>query len=811
MFAPKHGQIRPRQYDLAQHERTRMAGEVRENRNPLNAALPDHAFRKLAENIPTLCWIADEHGYIVWYNPRWYAYTGTTEEQMRGWGWQSVHDPRSLAEVLERWSEAIATARPFEMVFPIRGADGVFRPFLTRITPAFDAQGAVVNWYGVNTDISRQVEAEAAFARSEARFRVLADSMPQMVWSARPDGYNDYHNARWYEFTGAPVGATHGTAWSEMVHPDDRAGVLARWRQALAAGEAHEAEYRLRHRCGQYRWVLTRAQAERDADGNITRWYGTSTDIEEIVQARSVLKRSRDELECEVAARTGERNLLATLVETTDVMIMALDLDHTILAINTACADECELVYGLRPRAGENLLAVLAGQPEQQAAVRATWARALAGEEVTFVEAHGDPARVRRHYEVTFRTLRDAAGERIGAFHFVTDISERVRSQALLAQAQEALLQSQKLEAMGQLTGGVAHDFNNLLTPIIAVLDMLRRRGIGGERERPLIDGAYQSAQRATVLVHRLLAFARRQPLRTVATDIAALMREMAALVASTTGPQVSLELDVPPALPWARADPHQLELAILNLAVNARDAMAGMGTIRIAACDVAVAADEVPGLAAGRYVRITVADTGAGMDEATLARAVEPFFSTKGIGKGTGLGLSMAHGLASQLGGALTIASAPGAGTEVAMWLPEVAAAPVAAPASAARAPIFAPDAAGAALLVDDEDAIRLSTADMLAELGFSVIEAASGEAALRAIEDGLRPDVVVTDHLMPGMTGVELAGAVRARLPGAKVLIVSGFAEAEGIDPSLPRLTKPFVQAELARALAELRGAQM
>jgi PAS domain S-box-containing protein len=781
-----------------------MPVEIRANVNALGAPIDDQAFRALADHIPILCWIADADGYIIWYNRRWYEYTGTTAAEMQGWGWQSVHDPRNLAQVLERWQDAIASARPFEMVFPIKGADGVFRPFLTRINPAFDAHGAVTKWYGVNTDISRQVQAEDAFAKSEMRFRILADSMPQMVWSARPDGVPDYHNARWYEFSGAPVGATHGYGWTAMLHPDESGPALSAWRHALQTGSPYHAEFRLRHRAGAYRWVLCRAQPERDESGLITRWYGTCTDIEDIVEARNVLTRSRDELESAVIARTGERNLLAKIVETTDVLITAFDLDGNILAINPASAAEFHRIYGITPRPGDNIAALLAHIPAQQDAVRAALARAGASEEVGFIGSYGDPAKVNTYYEMTFRALRDESGARIGTFQFATDVTARLRDQAALAQAQAALLQSQKLEAMGQLTGGVAHDFNNLLTPIMGGLDMLRRRGIGGPREQLLIDGALQSAERAKTLVHRLLAFARCQPLQSVAVDIGALISELADLVAGAAGPQVTLEVEVESDLPPAKADPHQLEMAILNLSVNARDAMEGVGKIRISATHARVADGQVAQLAPGSYIRLCVADTGRGMDDATRARAIEPFFSTKGVGKGTGLGLSMAHGLACQLGGTLTIDSAPGLGTEISLWLPETPD-PARPPAEAKRGPAAMPRP-GAALLVDDEAYIRLSTADMLTELGFSVHEAHSAEAALLALDAGLQPDILITDHLMPGMTGVALAHAVRARWPAIKILVVSGFAEADGIDPSLPRLTKPFVRRELAAALAAL-----
>jgi PAS domain S-box-containing protein len=783
-----------------------MAGEVRANSNSLSAAISDVSFRRLAENIPTLCWIADPSGYIVWYNPRWYEYTGTTPASMEGWGWQSVHDPKTLPEVLERWTEAIGTAQPFEMVFPIRGADGIYRPFLTRITPTFDEGGAVNNWFGVNTDISLQVQAEHAAAKSEARFRVIADSMPQIVWSAQPDGTADYFNARWYEFTGMPIGSTDGEGWSDLVHPEDLDRTLLRWRDSIASGSALYHEYRLRHRSGDYRWVLARADAERDSHGALTRWYGTCTDIEDIVQARSVLQRSRDELEQQVLARTGERNLLATLVETTDVLIMAVDLDYNILAINKANADVMEQIYGVRGRVGANLLELLADQPEQQASVKAAWARGIAGEEITLIEPHGNPTRQRNMYEIKFRPLYNEAGERIGAFQFVQDVTERLRDQAKLVQVQDALLQSQKLDAMGRLTGGVAHDFNNLLAPIMGSLDMLQRRGVGGAREQRLIKAAYQSADRAKVLVQRLLAFARRQPLQSTVVDLGALVQGLTDLLVSTLGPQVVLSIEVTEGVPAAIVDPNQLELALLNLAVNARDAMSGSGSIRITLTNEVIAAGQVSDLKSGRYVRLSVKDTGKGMDEATRMRAVEPFFSTKGIGKGTGLGLSMAHGLASQLGGTLTIESALGQGTQVSIWLP-ASVERVVPTIDDGRAPTRAVGA-GSVLLVDDEETIRLTTGDMLTELGFVVHEVVSAKAALEAIEAGLQPDLLVTDHLMPGMTGVELAAAVRVRHPVTKILIISGFAEVGGIDPALPRLTKPFLLGDLAAAIADLRG---
>jgi signal transduction histidine kinase len=372
-----------------------------------------------------------------------------------------------------------------------------------------------------------------------------------------------------------------------------------------------------------------------------------------------------------------------------------------------------------------------------------------------------------------------------------------------LEMAQEALRQSQKLESMGQLTGGVAHDFNNLLTPIVGSLDLLHRRGVGTDRERKLIEGAVQSADRAKTLVQRLLAFARRQPLQATAIDMTRLVRDMADLMASTCGPRVRLELVVPDLLPPAQADANQIEMALLNLAVNARDAMPDGGTLTVSLGHETAGAAGSSATAGGDYIRLTVADTGIGMDEATIARAIEPFFTTKGVGQGTGLGLSMVHGLAAQLGGSLSIESAPGKGTAIHLLLP----------VSARRQEdaivvpeIHAGDVKrGTALVVDDEDLVRASTADMLGELGYHVIEARSAEEAL-AMMDASPFDLLVTDHLMPGLSGIELADRVRARRPAMRILVISGYADIKGIPPELPRLTKPFKQIDLEASLAQL-----
>jgi PAS domain S-box-containing protein len=657
-----------------------------------------------------------------------------------------------------------------------------------------------------------RVRAVAALRESEARFRLMADAVPQIVWITDAQGRTEFFNKQWSDYIGARFdSATAAEVAAAHVHAGDAAATMAAFDEARRTGTTFRVEHRIKSKTGTYRWFLVRGEPYRDPQtGEIIRWFGASVDI-------------HDRKIAEEQLRDTTRRLNAVL-DNASVSIFLMNDQHQCIYMNPA--SERLTGYSLAETQGRHLHDVVHhtrpdGTPHPATECPIDGVSPASGRqqgEEVFINREG------RFIPVAFAAsaVRDEDGAPVGTIVEVQDISERKAAEAglrdltdtlerrvrertaELVQAQEALRQSQKLESMGQLTGGVAHDFNNLLTPIVGSLDMLQRKGLGGAREQRLIEGALQSAERAKTLVQRLLAFARRQPLQPKPVDLGALVSGMADLVASTIGPQIKVVVDIADDLPAAVADPNQIEMAILNLSVNARDAMEGGGTLRISAKSERAEAGNPSQLEPGPYVCLSVADTGFGMDEATLARAVEPFFSTKGVGRGTGLGLSMVHGLAAQLGGALTITSRQGFGTNVEIWLPASGAS--ADQGAVAEEGPTGVSTVGTALLVDDEVLIRMSTADMLSDLGYKVVEAGSGEEALRLVDGGLVPDLLVTDHLMPGIIGTELVRELRARRPDTPVLVVSGYSDFDGIAAELPRLVKPFRQADLTAKLREL-----
>ncbi len=631
------------------------------------------------------------------------------------------------------------------------------------------------------TDVSEERRAQTAARDSEARFRLIADSAPVPMWVTSIERKRVFVNRAYAEFIGASYEEALSLDWRRIIHPDDQPRILKEQLEKEALLQPFVLEARYRRGDGVWRWMESHSQPRWGANGEHDGFIGVAFDI-------TIAKEAENSLQQQVTERTAE---LEALYNRTPTILHSADADRRLISVS----DRWLEFMGYESRAevlGRPLTDFLVGE-DAAAYLKERWPQLIEQGgyddlEYQVIKKDGEIAETL----ASARVWHDGQGRFVRTMAALTDVTGRKRTE-------EALRQAQKVEAMGQLTGGVAHDFNNLLAPIIGGLDMLQRRGVGDERARRTIASALQAAERAKSLVQRLLAFARRQPLQPASVDAGRLVEGLADLIAATIGPRIQLKMDVADDLPPCIADPNQIEMALLNLAVNARDAMPDGGTLTIKAS--AEDWDKAPDLTPGNYVRLCVADTGCGMSETVLTRAIEPFFSTKGVGQGTGLGLSMAHGLAAQLGGALRLTSAPDEGTVVQLWLP-CAAEPAATGEGGRIAQPIA--AAGRVLLVDDEELVRRSTAEMLEEMGFDVVEKKSGEEAAAWLRADSDFDLLVTDHLMPGMTGLELADHVRKDRPDMPILIVSGFAET--VDEKLPRLSKPFRHADLAAMLATI-----
>ena len=590
----------------------------------------------------------------------------------------------------------------------------------------------------------------------------------------------------------------------EMVHPADRAHIRQAMDHALSTGAAHVVEARVVWPDGTTHWVEISARVVLGRDGRGHRMVGVSLDITDRKLADAERDRLNQLLEQRVAERTTdverlslERQRLASMVEVSPDFIGVTALDGSLLYLNragrrmvgltdTASVTDTTIHDYLLPQDRARFDAEIM----PVAARKGRWAG-----EFQFRHRVDDYAIV---VHLDFFLIRDpVSGEPVNFATVTRDLREAKR-------VEEQLRQSQKMEAIGQLTGGVAHDFNNLLMAVVGNLDLLRRHMPESPKLLRFIDGAMQGAQRGAALTQRLLAFARRQDLQPQSVNVVELVQGMKDLLTRSIGPMIELRLEAAQEIPPAQVDPNQLELALLNLAVNARDAMPGGGTLTLSLDKSEHGRSPDERMAPGTYVVLRVSDTGAGMDDATLSRATEPFFSTKGIGKGTGLGLAMVHGLAVQSNGAFHLRSKVGKGTTAEIWLP-VSTIPV---HQTEPQPEATAETGPATILVVDDDAlIAMSTTAMLEDLGHAAVEASSGEKALKILSSGMQVDLVLTDYAMPGMTGADLALLIRKSHPRLPVLLATGYADLpDGLSIDVPRLTKPFTQRQLAAQVAKL-----
>ncbi|MEP6965952.1 MAG: PAS domain S-box protein, partial [Polaromonas sp.] len=695
---------------------------------------------------------------------------------------------------------------PLNVEYRIGKADtGEVRWISRRAEFVRDDKGRPVWMRGVVQDVTDRKLVEATLLESESRFRLLAQAVPNQVWSATPEGRLDWVNQKVYDYSGLTQERLLGDGWAQLLHPDDLSRVSAQWQLSLQRKTRYETEFRLRRRDGVYRWHLARALPS--TSGGITRWLGANTDIEELKATQAELAQLNATLEQRVEQRTRDRDRMWRLA--TDLIVVT-GLDGVIKAVNPAWKkllgwEEHELL--------DTMFSRLVHEDDRH--------RAL------FDAKKPDSRRATqrfenryRHKDGSYRTIAWIAVPDGESIHLVgRDISAERESALAFKEIEERLRQSQKMEAIGQLTGGIAHDFNNLLQGISGSIDVIRGRLASGRTDDigPFMDSATSSAHRAAALIHRLLAFARRQSLASKTVDVNALVVSMEDLMRRTLGEHIEL-LVVVAADAWpVISDENQLESALLNLAVNARDSMPGGGTLTIRTANATL--DESytrphEGLQPGDYAVISVADTGVGMPPDVLARVFEPFFTTKPIGQGTGLGLSMIYGFAKQSGGHVRIHSQPGQGTEVSLYLPRQASAATPQPVSEPVSTACLQAEGETILVVEDDAAVRMIVLDELNELGYATLEAMDGPTALPLLQSTQRIDLLISDVGLPGMNGRQLAEIGRQHRPGLPVLFMTGYAQSaaarsEFLAPGMEMIAKPFAIDELAAKIREMLAA--
>ena len=674
---------------------------------------------------------------------------------------------------------------------PSRGSLTVQSEYL----PQFGADGTVRGVVMLIQDITEQRIAGRALSESEARFRRIADSAPVPMWVARLDRTRDFVNDAYVELMGVSREEAQRINWVDRIHLDDRKRMIAETRTGEKGGGSFTLEARFRLNSGDYRWMRAVTQPRRDADGGLLGYIGVAIDVTVTKEAELELRRLVDERTAELTASEARfRSIFDTVLE----IIVLLAPDGTVIEVNRTSAPW---------RAAEPQMSIgkplweaptLARYPGHEATLREGVEKASRGEIFVSEVAMERPGEPTACLNISLQPVRAANGEIVFLLFEARDITE-------LKAAQEQLRQSQKMEALGQLTGGIAHDFNNLLTVIVGGLDLISKK-VDDTKLKRYADNALAAAERGARLTAQLLAFSRVQKLEVRPTYVAPLIENMRPLLRNVLGPAITKRFDLHEHLTPVMADATQLELAVLNLAINARDAMPQGGTLVFETRKVRVAGD--PEMDDGDFVELAIRDDGTGMSPEVVARAFEPFFTTKDIGKGTGLGLSMVYGVARQSGGTARIESTPGVGTTVKIYFRraerevELAASTAHSGSTAERGPDSA-----SVLVIDDDPDVRAFIVSSLVEFGHYVREAADGASGL-ALYHAEHPDVVVLDFVMPGASGADVARDILAEVPDQAILFVSGFSRTEAIvkvAPHAPLLAKPFRAEALNAAIRE------
>jgi len=716
---------------------------------------------------------------------------------------ETVHpdDKPGLATAIEA---AIARGGSYSHQYRVRRSDGNYYWLEANGRVDCASDGTPLSFPGVLIDLDerRTLVAERDRVRDALReqafeFEVLADNIPILCWMSRPDGHVYWCSRRWYDYTGAEPGSLLGWGWTVAHDPAILPEVLDRWNASLATGEPFEMTFPLRARDGSFRPFLTRMVPIRDEDGTIARWFATNTDIAELRAAEQALRDLNATLEQQVAERTAERDQIWKA--STDLLCVA-NFDGYIVSLNPAwvatlgwTAEEMTarpFVDFVHPDDRQSTLAAAAGLTR-------------GAPQLAFENRY-------RRRDGSYRWLSWNAVSKDGKIYAtVRDVTVMKEQAEALAHAEDALRQAQKMEAVGQLTGGVAHDFNNLLTIIRSSVDFLRRPNLPEERRARYMDAMSDTVDRAAKLTGQLLAFARRQALKPEVFDVGARLDEVVDMLNSVTGARIRVRTEQPDTRCHVRADASQFETALVNMAVNARDAMRGEGemTIRVARSRPLPAIRGHAG-ATGPFVAVSVIDQGCGIPADHLSRIFEPFFTTKEVGKGTGLGLSQVIGFAKQSGGDVDVTSTVGRGTEFTLYLPEAEA--IAGQATEEAA--FEPEPEGRSLcvlVVEDNLEVGRFCTQILEDLGHSTVWAHNAEDALAEIDRiPFRFEAVFSDVVMPGMGGIELAKRLRVSHPNLPVILTSGYSDVLARDDGhgFDLVRKPYSAEQVASAFRKV-----
>ena len=674
---------------------------------------------------------------------------------------------------------------------PSRGPLAIQTEYVPQIGSDGKVQGVVV----LVQDVTEQRVAERSLRESEERFRRIADSAPAAMWVSRLDRSRDFVNDAYAEFVGLPVREACQFDWRDALHPDDCDRIVRESIAGEASLKPFTLEARYRRADGEYRWLRSVSQPRFGPDHELIGFIGVATDFTSAKESELALQSLVEERTAELSASEARfRAIFDTVME----VVVLLRPDGTVVEVNKTPASWRDV--NPRLAIGRPLweAPTVESYPQHAEALKRGVAMAAKGEIFRYevvMERGGTPTSV---LDVSIQPVRTGDGDISYLLFEARDITE-------LKAAQDQLRQSQKMEALGQLTGGIAHDFNNLLTVIVGGLDLISKR-VEDERLLRYANNALAAADRGARLTGQLLAFSRVQRLEVKPTFVAPLIEEMRPLLRNVLGPGIEKKFDLDPHLMPVMADPTQLELAVLNLAINARDAMPDGGTLTFSSRRRRISND--PDLEPGHYIELSIADTGSGMTPDVAARAFEPFFTTKEIGKGTGLGLSMVYGMARQSGGTARLESEAGVGTTVRLFFRRAGKqADMSANAGDTGDTAKRGRRVARVLVIDDDDDVRQFIAASLQEYGHDVISAGNGQDGIAKFFQA-SPDLVILDFLMPGMSGADVAAHILATKPDQPILFVSGYSETDAIRKVAPHadiLAKPFRAAALDEAVRE------